>query len=291
MQARNNSHMNTTKYTQQNKAGALPDRELGSGLGAGKIVRSRVNYLFIGALAVGMAIGLAGCSRASAPSAITKNGQASGSIGGSASNPTSSAASNPSASNTHADGTLASKTPTSSTNQDPTMNMPKPASVPSLWADLPTDPKTGALIVTEAQWKERLGSEQYRVLRQKGTERAFSGKHWNSNEPGEYRCAACGQLLFVGDSKFLSDCGWPAFDKCIAGSIDYIDDSSFGMVRTEVVCNRCKSHLGHVFNDGPTDTGTRYCINSVSIAFISKSEIPAPFPGQAAPKQESKTRP
>lgn len=270
--------MNTLTDTQQNHVGAR--------LGAGTSIRTRARYLLVGALTVGMAIGLAGCSRAGSPPTITKNGQANGPTGGSASNPASS-----SAGGTPASGTLASNTPATPTNQEPTMNTPKPASVPSLWADLPTDPKTGALIVTEAQWKERLGSEQYNVLRKKGTERAFTGKHWNSSEPGEYRCAACGQLLFVGDSKFLSDCGWPAFDKAIAGSIDYIDDSSFGMARTEVVCSRCKSHLGHVFDDGPTETGTRYCINSVSIAFIPKSEIPAAFPGEAAPKQESKTRP
>lgn len=136
------------------------------------------------------------------------------------------------------------------------------------WKDIPVDPVTGAVTLTEAQWQQRLTPDQYRILRQKGTERAFTGKLWNTGGPGEYRCAACGNLLFTGDDKFVSECGWPAFDKAIKGSIRYESDRSYGMVRTEVMCNRCGGHLGHVFEDGPTDTGTRYCINSLSIIYI-----------------------
>lgn len=136
------------------------------------------------------------------------------------------------------------------------------------WKDIPIDPQTGTVTLTEAQWRERLSPEQYQILRQKGTERAFTGKLWNTGGAGEYRCAACGNLLFTGDDKFVSECGWPAFEKAIKGSIRYETDRAFGMIRTETMCNRCGGHLGHVFEDGPTETGTRYCINSVSIVYI-----------------------
>jgi peptide-methionine (R)-S-oxide reductase len=136
------------------------------------------------------------------------------------------------------------------------------------WKDIPIDPKTGAVTLTDEQWQQRLSPDQYRILRQKGTERAFTGKLWDKGGPGEYRCAACGNLLFTGDDKFVSECGWPAFDKAIKGTIRYESDRTYGMLRTEVMCSRCDGHLGHVFNDGPTDTGTRYCINSVSIVHI-----------------------
>lgn len=157
---------------------------------------------------------------------------------------------------------------------------PTPASAPAqtsetamdpllaLWKDIPVDPATGTVTLTEMQWQQRLTPEQYRILRQKGTERPYTGKLWNTGGPGEYRCAACGNLLFTGDDKFISECGWPAFDKAIKGSIRYESDRSYGMIRTETMCNRCGGHLGHVFEDGPTDTGTRYCINSVSIVYI-----------------------
>ncbi|HLP83593.1 MAG TPA: peptide-methionine (R)-S-oxide reductase MsrB [Phycisphaerales bacterium] len=136
------------------------------------------------------------------------------------------------------------------------------------WKDIPIDPQTGTVTLTEAQWRERLSPEQYRILRQKGTERPFTGKLWDSGGAGEYRCAACGNLLFTGDDKFVSECGWPAFEKAIKGSIRYETDRTYGMIRTETMCNRCGGHLGHVFEDGPTETGTRYCINSVSIVYI-----------------------
>ncbi len=122
---------------------------------------------------------------------------------------------------------------------------------------------------TDAQWKAQLTPLQYDVLRNKGTERAFTGKLWDTPPgPGEYRCAACESVLFRGTDKFVSDCGWPAFDKAIKGSIKYHSDRTLGMTRTEVTCAACGGHLGHVFDDGPTDTGVRYCINSVSITYV-----------------------
>ena len=122
---------------------------------------------------------------------------------------------------------------------------------------------------TEAEWKKQLTPEQYKVLREKGTERAFTGEYVDNFEKGKYVCAACGNTLFASDSKFHSDCGWPSFDKAIKGSVIYKDDSSFGMTRTEVMCSQCGGHLGHVFNDGPRETtGQRFCTNSVSVQFI-----------------------
>lgn len=123
---------------------------------------------------------------------------------------------------------------------------------------------------TEAEWKALLTPDEYAVLREKGTERAFTGAYWNTFEAGKYVCAACGQTLFNSDSKFESDCGWPSFDQAIKGSVIYQKDVSYGMVRTEVMCSNCKSHLGHVFDDGPKETtGERFCTNSVSIKFIA----------------------
>ncbi len=120
---------------------------------------------------------------------------------------------------------------------------------------------------SEAEWKEQLSEEQYSVLRQKGTERPFTGQYNLHFEDGTYKCMACNVALFESDSKFESGCGWPSFDKSIDESIEYIRDASHGMIRTEIVCANCGSHLGHVFDDGPTDTGQRYCVNSVSIDF------------------------
>jgi len=124
---------------------------------------------------------------------------------------------------------------------------------------------------TEEEWKKILTPEQYHVLREKGTDRPFTGKYYLNKEKGIYNCAACGNELFSSDMKFDSECGWPSFDKEIAGGkIKKQMDYSFGMVRTEIVCAKCGSHLGHLFDDGPTVTGMRYCVNSTSIDFKKK---------------------
>jgi peptide-methionine (R)-S-oxide reductase len=120
---------------------------------------------------------------------------------------------------------------------------------------------------TEDEWRNELSEEQFRILRQKGTERPHTGVYNLHFEKGTYVCAGCHQKLFESDSKFDAHCGWPSFDKSIKGTVDYVLDKSHGMIRTEIVCSNCGGHLGHVFNDGPTETGTRYCVNSVSIDF------------------------
>ena len=124
------------------------------------------------------------------------------------------------------------------------------------------------VIKTEEEWKKILSPEQYKVLREKGTERPFTGEYNLHHENGIYTCGACGNELFTSDMKFDSGCGWPSFEREIEGNkIDTIRDISFGMIRKEIVCNKCGSHLGHVFDDGPTDTGLRYCVNSLSLNF------------------------
>lgn len=122
---------------------------------------------------------------------------------------------------------------------------------------------------TDNEWKAKLSDEEYRVLREKGTERAFTGEYYDHFAKGIYVCAGCDNQLFESNTKFDSHCGWPSFDKAIKGSVVYETDLSFGMVRTEVMCAKCGGHLGHVFDDGPKETtGKRYCTNSVSIKFI-----------------------
>jgi peptide-methionine (R)-S-oxide reductase len=119
---------------------------------------------------------------------------------------------------------------------------------------------------TQEQWRAKLSEEQYRVLREKGTEAAFSGEYDHVFEPGTYHCAGCGAELFVSDAKYDSGCGWPAFFAPAAGeAIEAETDSTLGMVRTEVMCAACGGHLGHVFPDGPAPTGLRYCINSAAL--------------------------
>lgn len=124
---------------------------------------------------------------------------------------------------------------------------------------------------TEDQWKAELTPEQYRILRKKGTERPHTGEYNLHFEKGTYVCAACNEQLFESNSKFDAHCGWPSFDKAIKGKVDYVLDKSHGMVRTEIICKTCGGHLGHVFNDGPTQTGQRYCVNSVSLDFKPKN--------------------
>ncbi|MDZ4148886.1 MAG: peptide-methionine (R)-S-oxide reductase MsrB [Flavobacteriaceae bacterium] len=125
---------------------------------------------------------------------------------------------------------------------------------------------------SEQEWEKQLTPEQYRILRLKGTEFPNSGKYNLHFEDGNYNCAGCGQYLFKSNQKFDSECGWPAFDDIVPGSVATFKDTSFGMIRKEVVCSNCGGHLGHVFDDGPTETGLRYCINSVSIAFEKEEQ-------------------
>ena len=120
---------------------------------------------------------------------------------------------------------------------------------------------------TEAEWKSSLTDQEYRILREKGTERAFTGKYDGHFEEGVYNCAGCGTQLFESETKYRSGCGWPAFYDAIPGAIEEHDDNTLGMRRIEITCSKCDGHLGHVFNDGPKPTGLRYCVNSVSMDF------------------------
>ena len=120
---------------------------------------------------------------------------------------------------------------------------------------------------SESYWKNLLNEEEFHVLREKGTERPFSGKYNLHKEKGNYVCGACKAPLFTNNQKFDSGCGWPSFDDAKKDAVKFILDKSHGMIRTEVVCSNCGGHLGHLFNDGPTETGQRYCINSISLDF------------------------
>ena len=123
------------------------------------------------------------------------------------------------------------------------------------------------IIKSDGECRNILENEEYMVLRQKGTEYPHTGKYNLHFENGVYNCNGCKSPLFNSDQKFESDCGWPSFDDAIDGTIKYVDDFSHNMIRTEIICVKCDGHLGHVFDDGPTETGKRYCVNSVSIDF------------------------
>jgi len=123
---------------------------------------------------------------------------------------------------------------------------------------------------TEEEWKRMLTPEEYRILREKGTEVAFTGEYLQEKADGTYACKACGNLLFSSDTKFDSGTGWPSFDEALPGAIEQHRDTSHGVERVETTCARCGSHLGHVFDDGPTKTGKRYCINSVCLDLEEK---------------------
>ena len=121
---------------------------------------------------------------------------------------------------------------------------------------------------SEEEWKQVLTKKQFHILREKGTERAFTGKYWNHFEKGQYKCTGCGAILFESEDKFESNCGWPSFSKPIEESLETKLDTSHGVTRTEVLCKQCGGHQGHVFKDGPLESGgLRYCINSESIKF------------------------
>ena len=124
------------------------------------------------------------------------------------------------------------------------------------------------IVKTDAEWRAKLTPEEYRILRRKGTERAFTGKFDHHFKDGTYTCKGCGTPLFLSATKYNSGCGWPAFFKSIDNTIDETRDNSLGMVRIEITCKKCGGHLGHIFDDGPNPTGLRYCVNSASMDFI-----------------------
>ena len=144
--------------------------------------------------------------------------------------------------------------------------------------ELPADLNLDKIVKSAAEWKAELGEQAFFVLRQAGTERAFTGKYWDNKEDGVYLCGACQLPLFASNTKFKSGTGWPSFWEPIkAELVEERTDNTHGMTRVEVLCARCEGHLGHVFPDGPQPTGLRYCLNSVSLNFVPKAEYQALF--------------
>ena len=133
--------------------------------------------------------------------------------------------------------------------------------------------RSDAVVKTDAEWKTLLTAEQYRILRAKGTERAFTGQYWNNKKVGVYSCGGCGLELFSSTDKFPSGTGWPSFTRSLPGdTVSRTSDNSLGVARTEILCSRCGGHLGHVFPDGPPPTGERYCVNGNALAFKAKAK-------------------
>jgi peptide-methionine (R)-S-oxide reductase len=177
----------------------------------------------------------------------------------------------------------------SSPSASPLQRAGEAAKDPAAFPDAPgVDPEK--IDWSKVDWRKRLSRDEFAIMRLADTERAFTGEYWDFFEKGAYKCRGCGLALFESDAKFDSHCGWPSFDKvAVKGNVVEIEDNSHGMHRVEVRCRRCDAHLGHIFDDGPTDTGMRYCINSPSIKFVPAESESNPAP--ASPLQRAGAQP